>query len=118
MTEGGAVGQFRVELDSAAGAQPYFLNVMQAKGTTDPNVSASLVETGTAYMLTLSHPAKGSATITFQKGMTSTGGTIRVAGENTELHPAMQSMTVTAEGPVWNELAVMPTTPANLRIVP
>src|SRR6185312_10569760 len=37
VTEGGKVGQFRVELDARGPAQGYFLNVLQARGKDEPD---------------------------------------------------------------------------------
>ena len=54
-------------------------------------------EDGTSYTVTLD----GSTSITFQKGMTSTGGAITIGAGVTPLRANVQSMSVTADGPAW-----------------
>jgi hypothetical protein len=90
--------QYRIEVDTTPGtAQSYILTVLQAKGTADPSLSPSLVDDGSSWSVTLAP----STSITFQKGMTSTGGSITVDGETTPFRADVQEMTVTADGPAW-----------------
>jgi hypothetical protein len=90
--------QYRIEVDTTPGtAQSYILTVLQAKGSSDPSLSPALVDNGSSWTLTL---APGTS-ITFQKGMTSTGGSITVDGVQTPFRANVQTMSVTAAGPVW-----------------
>ncbi|MBP9143769.1 MAG: hypothetical protein KBF21_02610 [Thermoanaerobaculia bacterium] len=90
--------QYRIEVDTTPGtAQSYILNVLQAKGSGDPSLSPSLVDNGPSWTVTL---AAGTS-ITFQKGMTSTGGSITVGGVPTSFRANVQTMSVSASGPVW-----------------
>ncbi len=90
--------QYRIEVDTTPGtAQSYILTVLQAKGSSDPSLSPSLVDNGSSWTLTL---APGTS-ITFQKGMTSTGGSITVDGVPTPFRANVQTMSVTAAGPAW-----------------
>ena len=120
VNEGGQVGQFRLEVEAPGGTQSYFLNVLQAKGATDANVTSSVVDTGTAYVLTITHPSLGTSSITLQKGRSSAGGTITIAGSTTALTSTIQAMSVTDSGVAWGGAASsqLPGAPGNLRIVP
>ena len=123
VNESGEVGQFRLEVQTAGTAQSYFLNVLQAKGATDANVAASVVDGGSSYTLTLTHPSLGSAVITLQKGRVSAGGTITIAGVTTGLATGVQSMAVTDAGVAWGggggtQLPQLPNAPTGLRIIP
>lgn len=119
VTEGGSVGQYRLEADSTGSGQTYFLNVMQGKGASDPNMGTSLVDNGTSYTLTLTHATQGTVTVTLQKGAATTGGSVTIAGQAYQLSPSMQSMTVGATGPVWGGAGTTPApaAPTRLRIV-
>jgi len=97
VNEGGAIGQYRLEVDTSGSAQTHFLHVLQARDATAANVSATLNETATTYTVTLQHPTAGNATVTFNKGMTSTGGSVNGAA----LTGGVQSIQVTDNGPVW-----------------
>jgi hypothetical protein len=107
VTEGG-VGQFRVELDTSGTAQTYFLNVLQGRDSADAAVTASVVDNGTSYDVTITHPTKGTASISYQKGMTSTGGSFGWAQTGTPALSALltrvQGMSVNDNGPVWESL--------------
>ncbi len=118
VNEGGSVGQFRVEIDSAGSTQSYFLHTLQAKGASDANLSPSVADNGSSYVLTLNHPSRGTVLITLQKGMTSTGGGINVGGQNFSLTDGMMDMSVTSQGPSWGGAAVpRPNAPSNVRII-
>lgn len=103
-------GQYRIEIDTSGAAQRYFLNVLQARDTSGSNLTASVVDstpadptTGT-FTVTL-HPATGSdTTIVFNKGQTSSGGTVNLAGAGAvNLRSDVQGITYTDNGPVWGE---------------
>jgi hypothetical protein len=104
VTEGGPIGQYRLEIDASGTAQSYLLHVLAARGTSDPDLTTSLTEDATRYTVTLQHPTKGSAVMVFAKGMSSTGGTFTLVGSScttAALIDGTQAMNVTASGPVW-----------------
>jgi hypothetical protein len=102
------IGQYRVEVPNAGAAQRYHLSVIQARATTEANVTASVVDsnsgdpTSGTFTVTL-HPSAGSdTTIVFNKGATSSGGTINVAGAGAvSLRSNVEPMSITDSGPVW-----------------
>jgi len=108
ITEGGAVGQFRVEIDASGAAQRYQLHVLQARDTAGSNIQATLADSNPAdpatgsFTVTL-HPMAGSDTvIVFNKGQTSSGGTISVAGGAVvNLRTSVQPVSYTDSGIVW-----------------
>ena len=101
VTEGGAHGQYRLEMETSGSAQSYFLNVLQAKGTVDSNLTSSVSETATTYTVTLTHPTRGTATIVFNKGASTNGGTLTYNGQVYTLSTGVQSIMVGNNGPVW-----------------
>lgn len=99
VAEGGAVGQYRIEVDTTPDtAQSYILTVLQAKDAGASSLSPTVVEDGTSFTLQLN----GSNSITFVKGMVSTGGSITTGGGTTSFRADVQPMTVTDAGPAWN----------------
>lgn len=58
VNEAGNHGQYRLELETSGQTETYFLNVLQARGSAEANVSASVVDNGTSYTISLSHPTK------------------------------------------------------------
>lgn len=98
VAEGGGLGQYRIEAVTSPGtAQSYVLTVLQAKDASAPALSPSVVDGGTSYTVTL---APGTS-VTFQKGMTSSGGTITLGGSASSLRADVQPMVVTNAGPAW-----------------
>ncbi len=108
-------GQYRLELDTSGVAEQYFLNVLQARDSIAPNLTASVVDsnpvdpTSGTFTITL-HPASGfDAVIVFNKttcavgpGQCSSGGTINVGGLGViNLRPDVQGISYTDDGPVW-----------------
>lgn len=90
--------QFRIEVDTTPGtAQSYMLHVLQARDAAGAALTPTVVDNGTSYTVTLD----GSTSITFQKGMTSSGGSIRVGGSEVPFRAGVQTMSVTGDGPVW-----------------
>ena len=120
VNEGGQVGQFRLEVETAAAPQSYFLNVLQAKGSTDANLTSSVVDNGSAYVLTMTHPTLGTATINIPKGRSSAGGTITIGGVTTALSGTVQNMSVTDNGVTWGGggQSQLPNPPTGLRLIP
>lgn len=105
IAEGGAVGQHRVELDTSGSAQSHFLNVLHARDASAEDLRTSMKETADGYELTLTHPAKGTAVVTFRKGMQSTGGSFGFSATGTPVPAALgtgvQTQAITDAGPVW-----------------
>lgn len=96
-------GQFRLELDSRGQTESYFLNVVTGYDAGEARIEASLQDLSDHWVLTLQHPTRGSATIEFSKGMSSTGGSVRIgSGSATALAQTVQGMRVTEDGPVWD----------------
>jgi hypothetical protein len=99
VSEGGPVGQFRIEsIDSPGTAQSYFLTTFQAKDASATALNATAAQTGGSYVVTLD----GSTSIAFAAGTTSVGGSITIAGTTTPFRSDVQKMTVTDEGPAWH----------------
>ena len=115
VTEGGGVGQYRVEVDNSGAAQRYHLDVIQARSTSGSNLTASVVDSNSGsttlgtFTVTL-HPATGSdTTIVFNKGQTSSGGTINVAASGvTSLISSVMPIAYTDDGPQW-DVVISPT---------
>jgi hypothetical protein len=92
------VGQYRIEVDTTPGtAQSYVLTVLQAKDAGAASLSPSVVDNGTSYTVTLN----ASNSITFEKGMASSGGSIRTASGTRAFRSDIQRMTVGDGGPLW-----------------
>jgi hypothetical protein len=104
------IGQYRVELDTSGAAQRYFLNVLQGRDANGNNVAASVVDsaptdptTGT-FTVTLQPSAGPATTVVFNKGQTSKGGSVNLAGAGVvPLRAGVQSISYTDSGPVWGK---------------
>jgi hypothetical protein len=96
--EGGGSGQYRLEVTASGAPQTYFLHVLQAKAREAPSLSPVVSDVGRSYVVTLDH----GHSITFDKGMTSSGGSITVRGQTTRFRADVQSMSVTDDGPLWH----------------
>jgi hypothetical protein len=102
------VGQYRVELDTSGASQRYFLNVLQGRDANAENITATVVDsapssptTGT-FTVTLQPSVGAATTVVFNKGQTSSGGTVNLAGTSTlALRVGVQSIGYTDGGPVW-----------------
>ncbi len=118
VNEGGAVGQFRLEIETSGTPLSYFLHALQARGAADANVTASAVDTGAAFAVTLSHPTRGTVLLTLPKGQTAGAGTITIGGATTALTSGVQAITVTDQGVVWGGAAptAPPAAPTGLRV--
>jgi hypothetical protein len=98
VTEGGSVGQYRIEVDTSPGtAQSYILTVLQAKDASGASLSPIVAEDGTSFTVTLD----GTTSIAFAKGMASSGGSITVGGATTPFRTTVQPISVTDAGPAW-----------------
>jgi hypothetical protein len=122
VNEGGQVGQFRVEIETAGTPLSHFLNVLQAKGAADAVVTASVVDNGASYTVTLAHPTRGTTLLVLEKGRVSAGGSITTAGQAAALATTVQSVTVTDAGVTWGAAAPVstqpPAAPSGLRVTP
>lgn len=94
-------GQYRLELDSVGSLESYFLNVITGYDSGEAALGATLVDNGGSWTLNLTHPVRGSASVTLDKGMSSTGGSLAVGAVVTPLRADVQGITVTTERPVW-----------------
>ena len=99
VTEGTTqVGQYRIEVDTSPGTtSSYIVTVLDAGDTGSARLSPSIVEAPTSYTVGLN----ATTSITFQKGMVSSGGTITLANATTTLRSDVQPMVVTDDGPAW-----------------
>lgn len=90
--------QYRIEVDTMPGtSQSYMLHVLQAKDAADPSLAPLVAEDASSFTVTLD----ASNSIVFQKGMTSSGGSITIGGATTPFRADVQSMSVTGAGPAW-----------------
>jgi hypothetical protein len=90
--------QYRVEVDTTPGtAQSYILTVLQAKDQAAASLAPSVTEDATSITLRLD----ASTSITFRKGMTSTGGSFTLDGSTTPFRESAQRMSVSDAGPAW-----------------
>lgn len=108
VTEGGESSQYRIEINDYGNAQSYFLTVIQTRSTSDANITASVVDSNPAsttsgtFTVTLIPPSAPNTVIVFNKGQTSSGGTISLAGASAvPLATGVQGITYTDNGPVW-----------------
>ncbi|MGN6518464.1 MAG: hypothetical protein ACTHK2_03465 [Dokdonella sp.] len=97
------VGQYRLELDDAGSAESYFLHVATGYDDGEARRAMQLVEQGNQFTLSITHPVRGSATIVFEKGMTSHGGSIALGnGAASLLNEYVQGIRVDDDGPHWD----------------
>ncbi|NLA67473.1 MAG: hypothetical protein GX856_04380, partial [Gammaproteobacteria bacterium] len=102
ISEGGTVGQYRLEYDVSGTEMSYLLNVVSARDAAEAAVSVTMNDLGDSWQIQLSHPQKGSATVVLRKGETTAGGSVRVGGGAAQpLREDVQGMLLTADGPVW-----------------
>jgi hypothetical protein len=110
-----AVGQMRLDIDNSGVATRYHLSVLQARDTSGTNHAVGFTDSNSGdptlgtFTITTT-PSGGSATtIVFNKGASSSGGTIAVAGGSTQSPRSdVQGITYTDNGPVWS----IPVTPS------
>lgn len=96
-------GQFRIELDDAGSAESYFLHVASGYDDGEQPLASQLVEQGNQLIVTITHPVRGSATVVFEKGMASHGGSIAIgAGAAITLNEYVQGIRVDDDGPHWD----------------
>jgi Calx-beta domain len=97
--------QYRLEETTKGQAQSYLINVLQARGTTAPDVTASMTEDANGFTITLVHPNRGTAVIKLAKGMMSTGGSFGFSSTGTpNLFPltgGVEGIHVDENGVLW-----------------
>ena len=121
ITEGGIVGQYRLEVETSGQTLSYFLHVLQARDSSGQNVTAQVSETAAQYIVTLQHPTRGHARVVFNKGQATNGGgfAYSASAPPSSVNPLLdrvQAIQVTNSGPAWEALsggAPVPTTPAD-----
>ncbi len=95
-------GQFRVEIAQSGTADAYFLNLVTGYDPSEAAIQTQLSEVGGVLTIHLQHPTRGDATVTLNKGMMSSGGSIRIGnGPMQALRASVQGIAVTDDGPVW-----------------
>jgi len=114
VTEGGP-GQFRIEATNSnpGNVLSYFLTVLQAKDVGASNISPSVVDSVPA------DPTSGTFTVTldanhsmvFNKGATSSGGTITINSTLVNLRGNVAPIAVSTSGVVWNGVLPPPPPP-------
>ena len=110
--------QFRLQIDTRGRLDSYHINVLQARSVGDPDVTATLNETSTSFVITLTRPGAATTVLTFEKGMASNGGSIQVGSTNSPFTTTVQSIAVTDNGVVWDGTPTnLPRPPANVRII-
>ncbi|MBL8953229.1 MAG: heparinase II/III family protein [Myxococcaceae bacterium] len=88
----GSLGQHRLEVDTAATGLVYFLHVVQARDASGANHATALSESATQLTVTV-----GGTTVVFEKGLTSSGGTVN----GVPLRADVQPVQLGDNGPVW-----------------
>jgi hypothetical protein len=117
VAEGGAIGQYRLEIDTT-GTQSYFLTVLQAKDANGAELNPTVVDNGSTFEVTLN----GSVSMSFNKGASSAGGSITIAGAARNFRGDVQNLVVSPAGPVWDGTSAppgvsLPAAPQGVRII-
>jgi hypothetical protein len=104
VSEGGP-GQFRIEATNSnpGNTTSYFLTVLQAKDSTAANISPSVVDSnpGSPASGTFAVTLDANHTIVFNKGTSSSGGTITINGTQTNLRADVEPITINTTGITW-----------------
>jgi Heparinase II/III-like protein len=119
---GGAGGtwepQHRLQITTQGTLDSYHINVLQGRSVGDSDVTASLGQTATDFTVTLTRPGSQTVVVTFNKGMTSSGGSIQVGSSLTGLHSGVQNSIVTDAGVSWGVgIPPTPTAPRSFRVI-
>jgi hypothetical protein len=96
-------GQYRVEVVDTGSRESYFLTVLSL-GTGSSAVTATGSETADQFTVTLANPAgtPSSVQVVFNKGATSTGGSIAFDQDAAvALRTSVQPISLTSCGPAW-----------------
>jgi len=102
------VGQMRLDIDNSGAATRYHLSVLQARDTSGSNHAVGFTDsnsgdpTSGTFTVTITPSGESATTIVFNKGASSSGGTIGVEGGSTQsLRSDVQGITYTDNGPIW-----------------
>lgn len=69
--------QYRTEIQDSGSAQRYFLHVLQARDSTEADITAAITaEDASTWTVTITHATKGNATLTLNKGMAASEGSV------------------------------------------
>jgi hypothetical protein len=93
--------QYRLQITARGPARGYHLNVLQAKSAGDPDVIPELTGTGGAFSVVLRMKGRADVTVTFEQGMSSTGGSYRVGASATPFSERVQPIRVSESGVAW-----------------
>jgi hypothetical protein len=108
VTEGGPVGQYRLEIETQGSEHTWFLHVVQARGASEATVAVHLEETPEEFTLTVQHPQKGNARLVFGKHSLNRTrlqfAQSHVPAEVSPLLNRVQDIRVTSDGPQWETL--------------
>ena len=105
VAEGGTVGQHRVQIETSGAPVSHFLHVLQGRDAGGADLTISVATTATGYTLTLTHPTRGSAVVTFERGPASAGGSFGYAASGTPTASALrgnvQGLRADYDGVAW-----------------
>jgi hypothetical protein len=99
--------QYRLEVETSGEAQSYFLHLVEGRDAGASPLEVGLTDDGARFVITLEHPERGTSTITFERGATSTGGAIACTDTGlacdglTPLRTGVQRSYVDDTGVVW-----------------
>lgn len=100
--EGAPIGQFRLEYDVSGSETSYLLNVVSVRDASDAAVTAAIGDFGDHWQVSLSHPVRGNATVTLQKGVESSGGSVRIGSSSAiSLRADRQGISIDTAGVTW-----------------
>jgi hypothetical protein len=107
VSEGGAIGQYRVEIITAPNSsQSYILTVLQAKSGSAADLAPSVVDSnpGSPMSGTFTVTLDGSNSIIFNKGISATaGGSITAGGVTSGFINHAQSISISKTGIIWGQ---------------
>jgi Heparinase II/III-like protein len=107
VSEGGTIGQYRVEIVTAPNSsQSYILTILQAKSATAGDLTPSVVDSnpGNPASGTLTVSLDGSHSILFNKGISATaGGSISIGGVTSSFINHAQTISIGKNGIVWGQ---------------
>jgi hypothetical protein len=96
--------QYRIEVNDQPGVTTsYTLHILQAMDTNGTILSPALLDSspGTPLSGTFTITIDGNHSLSLNKGMTSSGGSISINGTTTNLRSDVEGISITDNGPVW-----------------
>lgn len=107
--EGGAIGQYRLELETTGERLSYFLHVIHGRSTDGPDIESAVTDRDDIFVVSLKHPELGFVRVDFRKGREANGGGIACAKsalpeQVAAFHRGIQKIEVGVDGPVWEQL--------------